>query len=301
MHHCSAITLGRVAWICPEGIAPHLGHFVGPWCAALRHIRDDVEKGHAFLGLCRLLRLNPQVLHARHALQICSCSCKSIFGSMLGSSCQQLFVLTEYSTVLNRQPALTRTHCVPPVCECSMVVLHACIEHGLCIHPFIFCLFFVVVSVLIGYQRPYSRLTYIDCVCVMYSIMPASVRNKCLLCAGGTAALWDGMRSVHVLEAVLRHRPTQRDGSGHAAVQAVPCSCWPVGCCNRQPGSACQGQSAANLCCVELPYTNLSFFCWAKKALHMLISTPCGVPTGPYPCILACNIVAYPDLVVLDD
>ncbi|KAL3146894.1 hypothetical protein ABBQ38_014866 [Trebouxia sp. C0009 RCD-2024] len=56
----SAITLGRVAWICPEGIAPHLGHFVGPWCAALRHIRDDVEKGHAFLGLCRLLRLNPQ-------------------------------------------------------------------------------------------------------------------------------------------------------------------------------------------------------------------------------------------------
>ncbi len=60
---CSAITLGRVAWICPEGIAPHLGHFVGPWCAALRHIRDDVEKGHAFLGLCRLLRLNPQVSH----------------------------------------------------------------------------------------------------------------------------------------------------------------------------------------------------------------------------------------------
>ena len=58
---CSAITLGRVAWICPEGIAPHLAHFVGPWCAALRHIRDDVEKGHAFLGLCRLLRLNPQV------------------------------------------------------------------------------------------------------------------------------------------------------------------------------------------------------------------------------------------------
>ena len=58
---CSAITLGRVAWICPEGIAPLLGHFVGPLCAALRHIRDDVEKGHAFLGLCRLLRLNPQV------------------------------------------------------------------------------------------------------------------------------------------------------------------------------------------------------------------------------------------------
>lgn len=64
----SAITLGRVAWICPDGIAPHLGHFVGPWCAALRHIRDDVEKGHAFLGLCRLLRLNPQGALSQFAL-----------------------------------------------------------------------------------------------------------------------------------------------------------------------------------------------------------------------------------------
>ena len=30
-------------------------------CAALRGIRDDIEKEHAFLGLCALLRLNPQV------------------------------------------------------------------------------------------------------------------------------------------------------------------------------------------------------------------------------------------------
>ncbi|EFN51057.1 hypothetical protein CHLNCDRAFT_59360 [Chlorella variabilis] len=29
-------------------------------CAALRGIRDDIEKEHAFLGLCALLRLNPQ-------------------------------------------------------------------------------------------------------------------------------------------------------------------------------------------------------------------------------------------------
>ncbi len=35
-------------------------------CAALRGIRDDIEKEHAFLGLCALLRLNPQVggIHA---------------------------------------------------------------------------------------------------------------------------------------------------------------------------------------------------------------------------------------------
>ncbi|CAL8464616.1 g4151 [Coccomyxa elongata] len=56
----SAITLGRVAWVCPVQLAPHLGHFIAPWCSALRSIRDDVEKEHAFLGLCALLRINPE-------------------------------------------------------------------------------------------------------------------------------------------------------------------------------------------------------------------------------------------------
>ena len=45
----------------PWAVAPHLVHFVGPWCNALRSIRDDVEKEHAFLGLCALLRANPEV------------------------------------------------------------------------------------------------------------------------------------------------------------------------------------------------------------------------------------------------
>lgn len=70
---CSAITLGRVAWVCPGQIAPHLAHFVGPWCSALRSIRDDVEKEHAFLGLCALLRANPEVLPWR--LPRCTAEC----------------------------------------------------------------------------------------------------------------------------------------------------------------------------------------------------------------------------------
>lgn len=53
------IALGRVARICPEELAPHLGHFMGPWCQILRSIRDDIEKEHAFMGLCKLVRLNP--------------------------------------------------------------------------------------------------------------------------------------------------------------------------------------------------------------------------------------------------
>lgn len=48
-----AITLGRTAWRCADQLAQHLGHFVAPWCAQLRNIRDGTEKEHAFLGLCR--------------------------------------------------------------------------------------------------------------------------------------------------------------------------------------------------------------------------------------------------------
>jgi transportin-1 len=56
----AAITLGRVAWMAPAEIAPHLGHFCGPWCKTLRSVRDDIEKEHAFTGLVRVVRLNPE-------------------------------------------------------------------------------------------------------------------------------------------------------------------------------------------------------------------------------------------------
>lgn len=60
----AAIAIGRVAWVCPEPLAPHLAAFLGPWCAALRNLRDDVEKEHAFMGLCRLIRANPEAAAA---------------------------------------------------------------------------------------------------------------------------------------------------------------------------------------------------------------------------------------------
>ncbi|KAL8139924.1 hypothetical protein V2J09_005945 [Rumex salicifolius] len=55
----SAITLGRIAWVCPEIVAPHMEHFMQPWCNALSMIRDDVEKEDAFHGLCAMVRTNP--------------------------------------------------------------------------------------------------------------------------------------------------------------------------------------------------------------------------------------------------
>ncbi|CAN1276351.1 TRN1 [Linum perenne] len=55
----TSITLGRLAWVCPELVSPHMEHFMQPWCIALSMIRDDVEKEDAFRGLCAMIRANP--------------------------------------------------------------------------------------------------------------------------------------------------------------------------------------------------------------------------------------------------
>ncbi|XP_028113619.1 transportin-1-like isoform X10 [Camellia sinensis] len=55
----SAITLGRLAWVCPELVSPHMEHFMQAWCIALSMIRDDIEKEEAFRGLCAMVRTNP--------------------------------------------------------------------------------------------------------------------------------------------------------------------------------------------------------------------------------------------------
>lgn len=55
----SAITLGRLAWVCPDLVSPHMEHFMSSWCTALAMIRDDIEKEDAFRGLCALVRANP--------------------------------------------------------------------------------------------------------------------------------------------------------------------------------------------------------------------------------------------------
>ncbi|KAL1569023.1 Transportin-1 [Salvia divinorum] len=55
----TAITLGRLAWVCPELVSPHMEHFMQSWCIALSMIRDDIEKEDAFRGLCAMVRANP--------------------------------------------------------------------------------------------------------------------------------------------------------------------------------------------------------------------------------------------------
>jgi hypothetical protein len=56
----TAITIGRLGLVCPEMLAPHLPSFSQNWCLALRQIRNETEKEHAYKGLCVLIRGNPQ-------------------------------------------------------------------------------------------------------------------------------------------------------------------------------------------------------------------------------------------------
>jgi hypothetical protein len=41
-------------------VAPLVPHFLSPWCAALRNIRDDLEKEQAFRGLLAVVHKAPE-------------------------------------------------------------------------------------------------------------------------------------------------------------------------------------------------------------------------------------------------
>lgn len=56
----AAITLGRLGIVAPDLGAAALDAYVAPMCLSLRTIRDDIEKEHAFTGLCRMIRINPR-------------------------------------------------------------------------------------------------------------------------------------------------------------------------------------------------------------------------------------------------
>lgn len=56
----TAITIGRMGFVCPQEVAPSLNNFVRPWCTSLRNIRDNDEKDSAFRGMCQMISVNPQ-------------------------------------------------------------------------------------------------------------------------------------------------------------------------------------------------------------------------------------------------
>ncbi|XP_078740908.1 transportin-1-like [Lampetra fluviatilis] len=55
----TAITIGRLGYVCPQEVAPNLQQFIRPWCTSLRNIRDNEEKDSAFRGICTMIGVNP--------------------------------------------------------------------------------------------------------------------------------------------------------------------------------------------------------------------------------------------------
>ncbi|CAH0394310.1 unnamed protein product [Bemisia tabaci] len=55
----TAITIGRLGYVCPHDVAPLLPQFVRQWCLSLRNIRDNEEKDSAFRGMCQMITVNP--------------------------------------------------------------------------------------------------------------------------------------------------------------------------------------------------------------------------------------------------
>jgi transportin-1 len=58
----TAITIGRLAKVCPNLIAPSMGTFLYNWLLSLQHVKCRSEKEHAFEGLCLAIQQNPNVL-----------------------------------------------------------------------------------------------------------------------------------------------------------------------------------------------------------------------------------------------
>jgi hypothetical protein len=55
----AAVTIGRLALVCPQQVAPALNVFVKHWCDALAEIKDNDEKDSAFRGICMAIQSNP--------------------------------------------------------------------------------------------------------------------------------------------------------------------------------------------------------------------------------------------------
>uniref|UniRef100_A0A671LLU0 Transportin-1 n=1 Tax=Sinocyclocheilus anshuiensis TaxID=1608454 RepID=A0A671LLU0_9TELE len=83
----TAITIGRLGYVCPQEVAPMLQQFIRPWCTSLRNIRDNEEKDSAFRGICTMITVNPGgVVQVRHVILTDSVSWESLqddYGCML--------------------------------------------------------------------------------------------------------------------------------------------------------------------------------------------------------------------------
>ena len=55
-------TLGRLGFVCPNEIAPHLGEFYEQWFDHIGNFQDNEERDSSFRGICVALLINVEPL-----------------------------------------------------------------------------------------------------------------------------------------------------------------------------------------------------------------------------------------------
>jgi transportin-1 len=63
----ASITIGRLAFVCPAQVAPHLDVICKKWLLYLAPLKENTEKEHAFKGLSLVIGVNPQAIWHAHA------------------------------------------------------------------------------------------------------------------------------------------------------------------------------------------------------------------------------------------
>lgn len=58
----AVIALGRLGVDCSQQLAPYLADFANPFLHIIEPVENNDEKGHAFLGLNRMIERNPQAM-----------------------------------------------------------------------------------------------------------------------------------------------------------------------------------------------------------------------------------------------
>ncbi|EJT96947.1 ARM repeat-containing protein [Dacryopinax primogenitus] len=87
----AAVTIGRLGYIFPAVVAPHLDVFAEHWCQALGDIKDNAEKDSAFKGFCALILNNASGI-SKAFVPFCNATAKWQAPSLeLNSMFQQIF------------------------------------------------------------------------------------------------------------------------------------------------------------------------------------------------------------------
>eukprot|EP01059_Diplonema_ambulator_P029940 TRINITY_DN4996_c0_g1_i1.p1 TRINITY_DN4996_c0_g1~~TRINITY_DN4996_c0_g1_i1.p1 ORF type:complete len:916 (+),score=299.22 TRINITY_DN4996_c0_g1_i1:61-2808(+) len=69
-----AVCIGRLALVAPDVIGAHMGEFVKPWCKHVKRVSMSLEQEHSFIGLARMIRVNPNGCFSSFAY-ICDALC----------------------------------------------------------------------------------------------------------------------------------------------------------------------------------------------------------------------------------